>query len=44
MHMGWSAEFLATIGSWKGPIPRLPREPISKMRNPFDRRKARAKD
>lgn len=32
----WSDEFLASLGSWDGEIPRPKRTPLSKKRNPFE--------
>lgn len=31
----WTPEFLSSLGSWPGEIPRPPSEPISKKKNPF---------
>ncbi len=33
---GWTPEFLSSLGSWTGEIPRPPSEPISKKKNPFE--------
>jgi len=31
----WSEDFLSSLGSWEGEIPRPPSTPISKKKNPF---------
>ncbi|HYC62539.1 MAG TPA: hypothetical protein VEK79_23515 [Thermoanaerobaculia bacterium] len=34
----WSAEFIATFGSWNEEIERPPQTPITDARNPFEKR------